>query len=75
MLHVVRDGGRVSARHGLATVQALVSRWHHNSVYAVELDLILLVQRVEVQPDLAIIARLVHVEAIICVDGDCIGLT
>ena len=75
MLHVVRDGGRVGTRHGLATVQTLVTRWHHNSVYAVELYLVLLVQRVEVQPNLAIIARLVHVEAFIRVISVCIGLT
>ena len=75
MLHVVRDLGRVSTRHRLATVQTLVTRWHHNSVYAVELDLVLLIQRVEVQTDLAVVARLVHVEAVISVNRVRIGLT
>ena len=77
VLRVVGDGSRVGTRHGLATVQAaIIPCRHHDSVDAVELYLVLLVQRVEVQPDLAVVAGLVHVEAVICcVDSVHIGLT
>ena len=46
---------RVCTRHRFARVETAIALRHHYLVDSVELDLVLLVECVEVQPDLAIL--------------------
>ena len=49
----------IGTRHWLTTVQTLITRRSHYFVYSIELNLVLLIQRMEVETYLTIVGRLV----------------
>ena len=56
---VIRLSHWIGTRHWLATIQTLVTWRSHYFVYSIELDLVLLIERMEVETYLAIVGRLV----------------